>query len=164
MQQALAAGSSSAHAANELAGLMSLISLQATQTQQARVVVMCSCSAAILRLAVWLCCQNSSAHRITCAMQVQQQAPTPMGAQYQQQQQQFSSGSEPAGMEVEGGTGPGPPPPHLAPADNEASRLAELAAAAEGASYMCPRCGGMVAVARFEAHQQLWCPARQGNG
>ncbi|KAI3431743.1 hypothetical protein D9Q98_004785 [Chlorella vulgaris] len=32
---------------------------------------------------------------------------------------------------------------------------------AEGASFACQGCGGVVSVARRAAHQQLWCPALQ---
>lgn len=95
------------------------------------------------------------------------QAPSGLLYHHQQQQQQqasFRGGSEggPAGMDIEGGTGPGPPAgggPAAQPHDLEL-----LACRAEGASYVCQLCGGVVSVARQQAHQQLWCPALQQRG
>ncbi len=68
-------------------------------------------------------------------------------------------------MDVDGGTGPGPPSLLAAAASstNEAARLGRLVSEAEGASYVCPRCGGVVSVARQQAHQQLWCTALHGS-
>lgn len=126
MQQALAAGSSSAQAADELAGLLSLMGLQPSQG--------------------------------AAPMDAQQQQQQPHHLQHHHHQQPvLSSGTPKAGMEVEGGTGPGPPP---SGAGGDAE-LAGRVAAAEGASLVCPRCGGVVAAARFEVHCTLWCPALQ---
>lgn len=70
-------------------------------------------------------------------------------------------------MDVEGGTGPGPPAhsslPGAAAAIAEQERIGRLAIAAEGASYVCQRCGGVVAVARQAAHEQSWCPSLHGG-
>jgi hypothetical protein len=65
-----------------------------------------------------------------------------------------SSSSGPTGMDMDDGTGPGPPAPSSGTDD-----VARLAAQAEGASYVCQQCGGVVSVMRQAAHQQLWCPA-----
>lgn len=84
---------------------------------------------------------------------------------WQQQQQQQPGGAE--GMDTEGGTGPGPPGPSavstVAAAAAEQEQFTRLATAAEGASYVCRRCGGLVAVARQAAHEQSWCPSLQGG-
>ncbi|KAL4421115.1 hypothetical protein ABPG77_001510 [Micractinium sp. CCAP 211/92] len=131
VQQALAAGSSSAAAADELAGLLSLVSLQP---------------------------QGASGE--PCKQPVQ-----PWQEHWQQQQQQPSSAD---GMDIEGGTGPGPPTgsPMLAAAAasvGEQERITRLTIAAEGASYVCQKCGGVVAVARQAAHEQSWCPSLHGG-
>eukprot|EP00899_Mesostigma_viride_P021877 jgi/Mesvir1/29691/Mv00926-RA.1 len=36
-------------------------------------------------------------------------------------------------------------------------------AAADGSSFVCPRCWGVVSMARQEAHNNLWCPALGNN-
>lgn len=130
VQQALAVGSSSAAVADELAGLLSLVSLQ-------------------------------QAHPTSAQGGGSLSAPPRQQQPWQHYRQQPTDG--PAGMEVEGcqgGTGPGPPAAHEG---IKQERLGRLAAAAEGASYMCPQCGGVVALTRQAAHQQLWCPALHGS-
>ena len=152
VQQALAAGSPSAHAAEELAGLLSLISLQAPGPQQQPWQ-----QSPPPPQPAWQPPQQRQQQQQSQLQQ--QQWPQQQHQQQQQQQQQ----QPPSSMELEGGSGPGPPPAHLAPKAAGASRLAGLVAAAEGPSYVCPHCGGVVAVARQQAHAQLWCPALQGG-
>ena len=35
---------------------------------------------------------------------------------------------------------------------------------AQAESYLCERCGGMVAISRWVQHQQQWCPALPSSG
>ena len=124
VQQALAGGGSDGSAGGagnnavaELAGLMSLISLQAPQHGQ------------------------------------------PHNAAQHAHQQQAGASSGAADMDTEGSAGPEPPSSSAARGGDSPSRLGRLVAAAEGATYVCQQCGGLVSVERGQAHQQLWCPA-----
>ena len=92
------------------------------------------------------------------------QAPQPgqphNAAQHPQlQQQQAGSSSGEADMDVEGSAGPGPHSSSSAGGGDSPSRPGRLVAAAEGATYVCQQCGGLLSVERGQAHQQLWCPA-----
>ncbi|PSC71263.1 hypothetical protein C2E20_5205 [Micractinium conductrix] len=125
VQQALAAGSATASAANELAGLLSLVSLQGVPPPG-----------------------QPQMHDQHLQPAVQQQQWQHIQGQQRQQHQEQQQPGGPAGMEVEGGGGPGRPP-------DEPRRLGQLAAAEEGSSFMCSACGGLVAVERQAAHVQL---------
>ena len=80
--------------------------------------------------------------------------PTGQAAQQQQQQQQqqptaTTSASNVEVMDTDDA--------QLASSSNAALTQARVAGA-EGASYTCSACGGIVALARRDTHEQLWCP------
>jgi hypothetical protein len=66
------------------------------------------------------------------------------------------SDSAPAAMDADAGGGGGGA---AAAAEAERRRLAFVRLDAAGASFTCWRCGGVVAAARREEHERLWCGA-----